>query len=323
MASTSGSSGCSVPMPTAPGSPAAVPATQRLSSRAMPGLCAYEKKQKRSTPRSASVSATFEGSKGWRATHPSRAKWRWMASASRGGWRWTWTSMQGNGAAQGMAVGTALSELEAAAPDPELDDLVAHGAATVLDHREHARHAVAHALAAHHDDGVGGGADVAHGHLAGQEVPDPRLLGRHEQERGDRLVRVAVAVDERAVLQHRQADLDAYRLGVAVDRLAVQLVEHPELDGVGWLVHRLHAVHDHAPRARREVEVEERPHRVERVVVGGLPVPVELPRAVGRRHLEVAHAAHPLECVAVERVHLIGRRVRLGHRPHPVRPLLP
>src|SRR5437870_422014 len=134
MASTSGSSGCSVPTPMAPGSAAAVSATQWLSSRAMPGLCAYEKKQKRSTPRSAGV---------------------------------------------------------------------------------------------------------ADGDPARQQVLEPCLLGRHQQQRGDRRMVVAVRVDELAMPPYRQADLHTERLRVAMDRLAVQLVEHPELDGVGGLVHRL------------------------------------------------------------------------------------
>jgi hypothetical protein len=41
---------------------------------------------------------------------------------------------------------------------------------------------------------------------------------------------VPVAVDERAVLPHRQADLHPERLGVPVDDLPVQIVH----DGPGW-----------------------------------------------------------------------------------------
>jgi hypothetical protein len=77
----------------------------------------------------------------------------------------------------------------------------------------------------------------------------PGLLGGDEQQRGDLRVIVAVRVDELAVLPHRQADLHAERLGVAVDRLAVEIVEEVELDGVGRRVHRLHAVHHHPARA--------------------------------------------------------------------------
>jgi hypothetical protein len=132
---------------------------------------------------------------------------------------------------------------------------------------------------------------------------------------------VAVGVDERAMLPHRQADFHAERLGVAVDRLAIQLIEHPELDRVGGLIHRLHAVHHHAARAGGEVEVEERADGVQRVVVRRLPIPVELPRPVRRRHLEIAHAADPLQRVAVERVHLVRRGIGLGHRRHRVSPL--
>src|SRR5687768_86717 len=103
-----------------------------------------------------------------------------MAAASRGGWRWTWTSMQGNGARQ-AAVATGLSELEPGAPDAVLDDLVTHGAAAMLHHREQARDAAAHALATHHEDRVGGGPDVAHGHPAREQVLEARLLGGDQQ----------------------------------------------------------------------------------------------------------------------------------------------
>src|SRR5436309_4091849 len=130
-----------------------------------------------------------------------------MASASRGGWRWTWTSMHGNGPRQCVAGATASPELEPAAPDAELDDLVAHRAATMLDHREQAGHALAHALAAHHHDRVGGGADVADGDPARQQVLEPCLLGRHQQQRGDRRMVVAVRVDELAMPPYRQAYL--------------------------------------------------------------------------------------------------------------------
>src|SRR5690349_1131348 len=108
-----------------------------------------------------------------------------MAAARRGGWRWTWTSMHGNGGRQ-AAVATALSELEPGAPDAVLDDLVAHRAAAMLHHRQHARDAGADALAAHDDDRVGGGADVADGHPAGEQILEARLLGGDEQQCGHR-----------------------------------------------------------------------------------------------------------------------------------------
>src|SRR5919206_3025188 len=99
-----------------------------------------------------------------------------MAAARRGGWRWMWTSMHANGGRQ-AAVATALSELEPGAPDPVLDDLVAHGAAAMLHHRQHAGDAAADALAAHHDHGVGGGADVTDGHAAREPMLEACLLG--------------------------------------------------------------------------------------------------------------------------------------------------
>src|SRR5205085_11633865 len=103
-------------------------------------------------------------------------KGRWMASAGRGRWRGTWTSTHGNGGRQDVGSATASPALEPAAPDAVLDDLVAHGAAAMLDHGEHSRQPLAHALPAHHDDRVGGGAEVADGDLARQHVLEPRLL---------------------------------------------------------------------------------------------------------------------------------------------------
>ena len=70
-----------------------------------------------------------------------------------------------------------------------------------------------------------------------------------------------------------------------------------------------------------EVEVHERPHRVERLVVLGLPVPVELEPVRGG-HLVVAQLPHPRQGVAVEGLHLLGGRVRIGHGQHGVRPAL-
>ncbi len=69
------------------------------------------------------------------------------------------------------------------------------------------------------------------------------------------------------------------------------------------------------------MEVDERPHGVERVVVHRLPVPVEL-EAVGGRHLVVAELAHPGQRVAVERAQIGLRGERLGHGGHRVRPPL-
>ncbi|MEK7387757.1 MAG: hypothetical protein AABZ83_15055 [candidate division NC10 bacterium] len=163
----------------------------------------------------------------------------------------------------------------------------------MLDDAEHAGEPVPHALAAEDEDRVRGGADIPGGDLAREEVLQARLLGRHEQQRRDPAVVVEVGVDERAMLPHRQADLHPERLGVPVDGLPVELVEHEELDRVGRRVHGLHAVHDDAARAGGEVEVHERPDGVEGVVVHRLPVPVELEPAVGRRDLEVAHAPDP------------------------------
>ena len=70
--------------------------------------------------------------------------------------------------------------------DAVLGDLIAHRAAAVLDDGEEARQPIADPLAPHDDDGIGDGADVPRGHLAGDEVLELRLLGRHEQERGHR-----------------------------------------------------------------------------------------------------------------------------------------
>src|SRR5688572_15530108 len=171
----SGSSGCSVPRGTASGRRAAVSATQRLRSRAMPGLCAYVKKQKRSTLRARRVATTASTSNGCAATQPRAAKCRSMARPRRSGCRWTWTSMQGKPGSN------TLRELDAPCPDPVLRDRVAHGAPAMLDDRYHARHAIAEALAAHDEDGVGGGADVARRHLASEQIFEPRLLRRHEE----------------------------------------------------------------------------------------------------------------------------------------------
>src|SRR5205807_2583544 len=95
------------------------------------------------------------------------------------------------------------------------------------------------------------------------------------------------------VLPHWQTDLHPERLGVPVDHRPVELVEHEDLDRVCRRVHRLDAVHHHAPRACGKVEVDERAHRVEGVAVRRLPVPVELEAAVGCRNREVAHAPDP------------------------------
>ena len=103
----------------------------------------------------------------------------------------------------------------------------------MLHHAEHARQAVADALAAQDHDRVGRRADVAGGHLAGQQVLQARLLRRDEQQRRDRRVLVQVGVDKLTVLPDRKTDLHAQRLGIAMDHLAVQLVEKKELDGVG------------------------------------------------------------------------------------------
>ena len=192
----------------------------------------------------------------------------------------------------------------------------------MLDDAEQPRQPAAHALAAEGQDGVRGGADVARGDLPREEVLEPRLLGGDQQERRDARVVVPMGVDELAVLPHGQTDLHPERLGVPVEDRPVELVEHEELDRVGRRVHGLDAVHHHAPRARGEVEVDERAHRVEGVAVRRLPVPVELEAAVGCRNLEVAHAPDPAERVRVERVELTGRRVRRAHRCHGVRPRL-
>src|SRR3989442_920653 len=158
-----------------------------------------------------------------------------------------------------------LAELDAARPDPVLDDLVAHHAAAVLDDAQHARQPVPDALAAEDQDGVRGGADVAGGDLARQQVFESRLFRRHQEQRRDGGVVLAVRIDERAVLPHRQADLHAERLGVPVDDLAIELVEHEALDRVSRRVHRLDAIDHDPPRARPAVEVEGRPDPGERV----------------------------------------------------------
>ena len=180
---------------------------------------------------------------------------------------------------------------------------------------------VADALAAHHQDGVGHRADVARRDLAGDEVLELGLLGGHQEQRGHRRVIVAVRVDEGAVLPHRHADLHPERLAVAMDGLPVEVVEDVGLDVVARHVHRLDAVHHDAPAPRREVEVHEGPHRVEGLVVLGLPVPVELD-PVRARDLVVAQLADPRQRVAVEGLHLLVGRVRLGHGQHRVRPAL-
>src|SRR5262249_16943897 len=77
-----------------------------------------------------------------------------------------------------------------------LDDLVAQGAAAMLHDAEDAGQPVADALAAEDHDRVGGGADVAGGHLARQEVLEPRLLRGHEEHSRQRGVVVEVRVDE-------------------------------------------------------------------------------------------------------------------------------
>src|SRR5262245_47564871 len=97
-----------------------------------------------------------------------------------------------------------LGKDDAVLADPELRDFIAHGAAAVLDHAEKAPEAIAHALAAHDEDGVRDGADVPGGHLAGDEVLELGLLGGDEQQRGHRGVVVSVGIDERAVLPHRE-----------------------------------------------------------------------------------------------------------------------
>src|SRR2546429_9365657 len=65
-----------------------------------------------------------------------------------------------------------------------------------------------------------------------------------------------------------------------------------------------------SPAARGEVEVEERADGIERAVVGRLPVPVEFPATVRRRHLEMPRAPDPRVRVRVEGVHLGRRRIR-------------
>src|SRR3990167_3277146 len=78
---------------------------------------------------------------------------------------------------------TRASEDDALLRDPILGDLVAHGAAPVLDHGQETPDAAAHSLAAHDEDRVGDGPDVAGGHLAPDQVLEPGLLGRSEERR--------------------------------------------------------------------------------------------------------------------------------------------
>ena len=149
-----------------------------------------------------------------------------------------------------------------------------------------------------------------------------RLLGGHEQHGGDRGVLVSMGVDELAVLPHGQADLHAQGLAVTVDDLAVELVEDERLHVVARHIHGLDPVDDDAPASRAQMEVDEGPHGVQRVVVLRLPVPVELEPAVRRRHLIVAQLARPGQRVAIARGHLAGRRKGSGHGRHGVPPAL-
>src|SRR5262249_15114111 len=110
---------------------------------------------------------------------------------------------------------TGLAELDASSADPVLDDLVAHRAAAMLGAPALARRPITDARAAEDQDRVRGGADVAGGDLARQQVLQPRLLGRHQEQGRERRVVVAMRVDELAVLPHRQAYLHPERLGVA------------------------------------------------------------------------------------------------------------
>ena len=125
---------------------------------------------------------------------------------------------------------TRAIQLEAPLGDAVLHDVVALGAAAVLHHAEESTEPVAHPLAPHHHDAVRDRADVARGHLPGDEMLELGLLGGHQEQRGHRRVIVPMGVDEGPVLPDRQADLHAEGLAVAVDHLPVQVVED-----VGWM----------------------------------------------------------------------------------------
>src|SRR5262249_44355671 len=120
-------------------------------------------------------------------------------------------------------------EGDALVADAILGDLIAHGAAPVLDHAEEAADAVADPLAAHDEDGVGDGPNVAGRHLARDEVLELCLLGGNQEHGGDPGVVVAMGVDELPVAPHGQADLHAERLAVAVDHLPIEVVEEVRL----------------------------------------------------------------------------------------------
>jgi hypothetical protein len=98
-----------------------------------------------------------------------------------------------------------------------------------------------------------------------------------------------------------------------MDHLPVQVVEDVRLDVVARHVHRLDAIHHDAPASRAEVEVDERTHGVEGLVVLRFPVPVELEPVRGR-HLIVAELADPRQRIAVVGRDLVGGRKRIGHR---------
>src|SRR5262249_31677119 len=145
------------------------------------------------TSRSAGPAARADASRASRTAPPTSigdalrpaAVWTARRRARAGGVRWSSAKRDGRTirGRRGRRPGTptTLPELDASGSDPVLDDLVAHGAAPVLDDAEHARQPVTDALAAEDQDRVGGGADVAGGDLAGQQVLEPRLLRRHQE----------------------------------------------------------------------------------------------------------------------------------------------
>ena len=149
-------------------------------------------------------------------------------------------------------------EDEAFLADVKGDEGIIAGAAAVLGDVERAPHPPIQPGFPHQDDCVGVGEDVATIEAAADEVVEQDFVGRVEEQGGDVAVVVEMLLDSIGVDAEVLAkQVAGHPIGLLVQNLVIDVLEHVELERITGLVGRFDAVDHAAADSVDEVAVEE------------------------------------------------------------------